>query len=67
VPSLHDDTLADKALRFALGALVGGGTTWYRLGNSAFPLLVAAGIVGLLFLLMGNGWIERSTRTGWWR
>ena len=71
--SLKDDTLADKLLRFVLGAVGGAASGWFYAGRSGGDdgaalgtIAVFAVIGGLMAMLLGNAFIERALRRRWW-
>ena len=71
---LNQDTLADKALRFVIGAVLGGAVAWgmaledWVTEGKEFArlLVIAAGIGGALAVVGGNKLIERALRDRWW-
>jgi len=74
VASLKDDTVADKAFRFAIGCVLGAGGAWLLaihlsiVETSAFVRLLLAGslITGALSVVLGNAFIEGFLRGRWW-
>jgi hypothetical protein len=65
--SLQDDTLADKVVRFVIGALIGGASGFFLTGraepgaaDASYMRSLATGavIVGLLAVVLGNRFIE---------
>jgi hypothetical protein len=71
---LGEDTLADKIVRFVIGALLGAGAGWLlvnRIGSMTdggyiTTVLVGAGVVGLLATFGGNRFIEAFIHRAWW-
>jgi len=68
--SLNDDTLADKTLRFVIGALLGAGSGCYLAGRSDVGpgaayvgvIVGSALITGLLAVVLGNAFLESLLR-----
>ena len=72
---LRQDTLTDKIARFVLGCLMGAGAGWlitnYGAGSTTDAghvetILIAAGVVGLLGVLLGNAFLEKVIKHGPW-
>jgi hypothetical protein len=64
--SLAQDTVADKVMRFVIGAGLGAGGTWYGLSDSVLPCVGAALLMGSLAVLFGNRFIEHAIKKRWW-
>lgn len=68
--SLKDDTVADKLVRFVLGAVGGAGSGWVYAGSSGDDrtalgtIAVLALVGGLMAMLLGNRFIEWALRRG---
>jgi hypothetical protein len=63
MPSLYDDTLADKLVRFAIGVVLGVGVTWYH-ESDAIAIVACGLLVGILAAAFGNRFIEWFVREG---
>ena len=69
--SLKDDTLADKLLRFVLGAVGGASAGWFHAvrsggddGAALGTIAVFAVIGGLMAMVLGNTFIAWVLRRG---
>jgi hypothetical protein len=72
--SLKDDTVADKVVRFVIGAVVGFVLAWFlaiqwgiAVGRDFNGLAVVFALaVGVLAAVFGNAFIEGALRQRWW-
>lgn len=73
---MNEDTFTDKAFRFVLGAVIGGGLAFVLFGTDFAAdmaglekvVLGAAGACGALAVAFGNRFIEwvLGSRWSWW-
>ena len=71
---LDRDTVADKLLRFAIGAFIGAAGAWTLFATDYAAdmdglrrvVLAAAGVTGVAAVVFGNAFIEGVIRGGWW-
>jgi len=64
--SLRDDTIADKLLRFVIGAFIGGALSFFLFARSPGgtdqeylqSLMIGAAACGMLSVVLGNRFIE---------
>jgi len=74
VRPLTEDTIGDKILRFVLGAVLGGAVGWFlaiwsslvAVGSMGRLAVAAAGLGGVLAVVLGDAFFEWLIRGRWW-